>query len=326
MISARIPASRAKLPVRIALVALLLLPHCFATDLRLGIIGTDTSHAVEFARILNGDPSSAMHVSGARVVVAFRGGSPDIAASRDRIEKFSAELRETWKIPFVSTIRQLCPLVDGILLESVDGRVHLSQFRQAAACGKPVFIDKPLASTLADALAIDRTARAAHVPWFSSSSLRFGPIQRMRDADVTGALVWGPGPVEAHHQLDLSWYGIHTVEMLFTVMGTGVEQITRTCSPQADVVTGVWKGGRIGTLRVIRPESSYGAIVYRSNGRAVADADVSVGYAPLLDQIVKFMQTRIPPVSNAETLEIFRFMDAAQKSCEHGGVPVSIVR
>lgn len=322
---ARILISRAGRLACTALAVLFLLPNCLAADLRLGIIGTDTSHSVEFTRILN-DSSLPEHVSGARVVAAFRGGSPDIAASRDRVERLSAELSGKWKVSFVDTIGALCPLVDGILLESVDGRVHLEQFRQAAACGKPVFIDKPLASTLADALEIDSVARAAKVPWFSSSSLRFGPIQKMRGPGVAGAFVWGPGPMEEHHQLDLSWYAIHTVELLFTAMGTGIEQVTRTYSPEADVVTGVWKGGRTGTMRAIRPYSSYGAIVYRADGHAETNADVSVGYAPLLDQIVKFMRTGVPPVSNAETLEIFQFIDAAQRSREQGGVPVSVSR
>lgn len=298
---------------------------CFGADLRLGIVGTDTSHSVEFTKLFN-DAGSNGHVPGARVVAAFRGGSPDIAESRDRIGRFSEELSGTWHIPFVQRIGELCPLVDGILLESVDGRTHLDQFRQAVACGKPVFIDKPLASTLADALELDRVAAAAKVPWFSSSSLRFGPVQGMRAGDVAGAFVWGPGPMEEHHQLDLSWYGIHTVEMLFTVMGTGVEQVTRTYSPEADVVTGVWTGGRIGTLRVVRPYSSYGAVVYHAGGHVVANDNVAVGYSPLLEEIVKFMRTGVAPVPHAETLEMFRFMDAAQQSRERGGVTVSVGR
>nr|WP_229668610.1 Gfo/Idh/MocA family oxidoreductase [Edaphobacter acidisoli] len=296
-----------------------------AADLRLGIIGTDTSHAIEFTKLLN-DAAAPGHVAGARVVAAYRGGSPDIAASRDRIVGFSTELGKAWHIPFVKEISDLCPLVDGILLESVDGRAHLRQFREAARCGKPVFIDKPLASTLADALEIGKIAAAARIPWFSSSSLRFGAVQAMSAPAVTGAFVWGPGPFEEHHQLDLSWYGIHTVEMLFTIMGPGVKDVTRTYSPSVDVVTGVWTDGRVGTLRVLRPDSSYGAVVYYANGHSVVENEIAVSYSPLLEKIVQFMRTDIPPVPNGETLEIFRFMDAAQKSRERGGVPVLVNR
>lgn len=316
---------RSQLFAGVVLLAAVLFSRCQASELRLGIVGTDTSHAVEFTKILN-DATSPGHVAGARVVAAYRGGSPDIAASRDRIERFSEKLSTTWHVPFVKRISDLCPLVDGILLESVDGRAHLPQFREALTCRKPVFIDKPLASTLADALEISRIAAAAKVPWFSSSSLRYGPVQSMRAPDLRGAFVWGPGPVEEHHQLDLSWYGIHAVEMLFTVMGTDVEEVTRISSPQADVVTGVWKDGRIGTVRVSRPESTYGVVVYHAGGEVTVNGDIQVGYSLLLEEIVQFMRTGDPPVPNEETLEIFRFIDAAQRSRDRGGVPIAVGR
>ena len=297
----------------------------FASDLRLGIIGTDTSHVVEFTKLLN-DASNPDHVPGARVVAAFKGGSPDIPSSRDRVEGFSAELKDKWHVQFVSQIRDLCPLVDGILLESVDGRVHLDQFRQAAACGKPVFIDKPLASTFADAQEIAQIAEAQKIPWFSASSFRFGAVPAIRTPDISGVSVWGPGPLEEHHQLDLSWYAIHPIEMLFTIMGPGVEQVTRTSTPDADVVTGVWKDGRIGTVRAIRPYSTIGAVVFHHNGLPTVYNDVSDTYPPLVRQIVKFFQTGVPPVPNQETLEIYAFMKAAQQSLNNGGIAVNIAK
>ena len=297
-----------------------------ASDVRLGIIGTDTSHVIEFTKLLN-DPAVPGHVSGAVVVAAFKGGSPDIPISRDRVDGFSQELRQKWHIRFVSQIRDLCPLVDGILLESVDGRAHLDQFRQAVACGKPIFIEKPLASTLADARQIAQIAAAHHVPWFSSSPLRFGPVQAMRSPDISGVMVWGPGPFEEFQQLDLSWYAIHSVEILFTLMGPDVQQVTRTYTPGADVVTGIWKDGRIGTVRANRPYSTFGAIVFRANqNEPILYSNIEPGYSPLLREIVKFMRTGVPPVSNDETLKIYEFMDAAQQSREHGGIPVAIAQ
>lgn len=319
-------------PYRIAsfacciLAAILFTSRAFATDLRLGIIGTDTSHVVEFTKLLN-DASNPDHVPGARVVAAFKSASPDMPKSRDRVEGFSAELKDKWHVRFVSQIRDLCRLVDGILLESVDGRVHLDQFRQAAACGKPVFIDKPLASTFSDAVEIARIAKARKVPWFSASSWRFGSVPALRSPDLAGATVWGPGPLEEHQQLDLSWYAIHSIEMLFTIMGPGVEQVTRTYTPDADVVTGVWKDGRIGTVRAIRPYSTAGAVVFHHNKPPTISTDMDDdGYPPLVRGIVEFFKTGELPVSNDETLKIYEFMDAAQRSREHGGIPVNILK
>src|SRR5206468_4052065 len=113
---------------------------------------------------------------------------------------------------------------------------HLPQARAIIAAGKPLFIDKPLASTLADAREIARLAKAAKVPLFSSSSLRFSEFvsQLKAGGEIKGAIAWGPGPTEEHHALDLSWYGIHAVETLYALMGPGCQDLVRTRTPTAD--------------------------------------------------------------------------------------------
>src|SRR5438445_4520420 len=243
-----------------------------AADLKLGIVGTDTSHVVAFARLLN-DPSSPDHIPGARIVAAYKGGSPDLASSRDRIDGFTRELQEKFGVEMVGTIAELCKRVDGVLLESVDGRAHLAQARQVIAAGKPLFIDKPLTSTLEDAREIARLAKQGGVPWFSASSLRFSDIATsVKFPDIQGALVWGPGPIEQHHQLDLSWYAIHAVELLYTLMGPGCQEASRVYSPDADVVVGKWKDGRLGSVRSLRPYGSFGAVAFRPNEKvAISD-------------------------------------------------------
>lgn len=297
-----------------------------AADLRLGLVGTDTSHVTAFAKILN-DPNVPDHVPGARVVAAYKGGSPDLPESRDRVEKFTKELQDQWQVKIVDSIEELAQQVDAILLTSVDGRVHLAQARAVIAAHKPLFIDKPLASTLEDAREIARLAKEANVPWFSSSSLRFGGVATLRTPDLAGAITWGPGPLEAHHHLDLAWYAIHPIEMLYSLMGTGCEEVTRTSTPDADVITGRWKDGRIGTVRALRPYSDYGAVVFRKNPKSQTVetlTKVNDGYAPLVREIVQFFNTGRPPVPNDETLEIFAFLDAAQRSKESGGQPTRL--
>jgi hypothetical protein len=295
-----------------------------ADDLRLGIIGTDTSHVVAFAHALN-DRSDPNHVTGARVVIAYKGGSPEIEESRTRVDRFAEQLQSNMGVRFVTQIREMCDSVDGILLESVDPRQHLPQMKEAVRCAKPVFIDKPVASSLKDAREIAQVAEKAHVPWFSASSLRFAEgIESLKREPVNGAIVWAPGPFEEHQPLDLSWYGIHGAEMLYTLMGSGCAEVTRKTAENADVVTCRWKDGRLGTMRLDRPYSKYGAVVFRSKNQVDVVPDIKVDYLPLVREIVKFMQTREPPESNADTLEIIAFLDAAQKSKEHGGSPVGM--
>jgi predicted dehydrogenase len=298
-----------------------------AFQIKVGIIGLDTSHVTAFTRILN-NPSDANHVPGARVVAGYRGGSPDVESSRTRIDKFTAELETKYKIEIVPDIATLVQKVDAVLLESVDGRKHLEQVRPVLAARKRVFIDKPLASTYADAREIARLGRETGTPWFSSSSLRFSnQAAHFKGLDILGAYTWGPASLEEHHQLDLSWYGIHAIELLYAMMGPGCEWVTRTSSAGADVVTGHWKGGRIGSVRGERQAGgSYGAIAYTPKKTVLSPPEGGAAYAALLAEVVKFFQTGVPPVPNEVTLEIFAFMDAAQRSKEAGGAPVKLLR
>ncbi len=294
--------------------------------LRAGIIGLDTSHVTAFTQLLNA-PEPKPELAGVRVVAAYPGGSPDLPASRDRVAGYTQELRDKFGVVIVSSIDELLSRVDVVLLESVDGRPHLEQARPVLQAHKPVFIDKPVAGSLADAIAIFELASKTNTPCFSSSSLRYSPgIAGMRTnakiGDVVGCDAFGPCSLEEHHP-DLFWYGIHGVEALFTIMGTGCEKVSRVQTEGSELVAGVWKGGRIGTYRGIRQgQHDYGATVFGTKG--IAPSGGYGGYEPLVVEIVKFFKTGKPPVSAEETLEIFAFMEAADESKRQGGKLVEI--
>ena len=298
-------------------------------EIRVGIIGTDTSHVIEFSRIFN-DASDPEHVPGVRVVAAYKGGSPDVTESRERVDKYAAELHDKWKIEIVDSIPKLCAMVDGVLLESLDGRTHLNQAKAAFAAGKPVFIDKPLAASYQDAKEIARLASQAGVPWFSSSSLRYWEeTQRLKNLQGVGRVltysVYSPSPTEPHHP-DLMWYGIHGVEILFTLMGTGCESVSHMNTDDEDVVVGRWPGGRLGVLRGFR-KGLYAYGISAFTDKTVVNSEPKpFSYRPLLVEIAKFMHTRVPPVSAEETLEIFAFMQAAELSKQQGGAEVPLSR
>lgn len=296
-----------------------------ADPLKAGIIGLDTSHVVAFTKVLN-DPQAEGDLADVTIVAAYPGGSPDIPSSADRIEGFTKQVQDMG-VEIVDSIPALLEKVDVVLLESVDGRPHLEQVRPVFAAGKPVFIDKPVAGSLADCLEIYRLAQEYNVPCFSSSSLRFSPgIMGMRNDEkvgkVLGCAAYGPCSLEEHHP-DLYWYGVHGVEILFTIMGTGCETVSRVQTDVAEYVIGTWNDGRIGTFRGIHQGASgYGATVYGEKG--IAPSGSYAGYQPLVAEIVRFFKTGKPPVSAEETVEIFAFMEAADESKRQGGVPVSL--
>ncbi len=294
-------------------------------ELRLGLIGLDTSHVVAFTKALN-DPAYPGHIPGGRVVAAVKGGSMDIPSSRDRVEEYTKELREKYGVKLVDSIEALCREVDAVLLESVDGRPHLEQARPVIKAGKPLYIDKPMAASLRDGLEIFRLARAAKVPVFSASSLRFGKstlaVRNGSIGKVLSAETFCPVHLEPHHP-ELFWYGIHGVESLFTVMGAGCETVKRGLTADGRVeVTGTWSGGRTGVFRQAPDNNSYGGLAKGEKGEAAVGA--YDGYEPLVAEIIKFFQTGVSPVPERETVEILAFMEASELSRERGGQPVKL--
>jgi predicted dehydrogenase len=294
--------------------------------IRIGIIGTDTSHVPAFTGLFN-DPKNDADLAGFKVVAAYPGGSADLPASADRVHKFAAQIQQKWGVELVDSIEALLPKVDVVLLESVDGRPHLQQVTPVLKAGKKVFIDKPIAGSLADVLRIFALAKQHNVPLFSASSLRFSPgIAGMKNdqkvGKVLGCLAYSPCSLEKTHP-DLFWYGVHGVESLYTIMGTGCERVTRSHTANYDEVVGVWQGGRIGTYRGLRGgKQDYGALVFGTNG--IVQSGGYGGYKPLVVEIAKFFRTGVPPVAAEETIEMFAFMEAADESKRQGGAPVAL--
>jgi len=290
---------------------------------RIGMIGLDTSHVVAFTKAINNPANNY----GCKVVVGYPGGSPDVPSSADRVGKFTEELRDKYGVQIVDSIEELCQKVDGVLLESVDGRPHLKQARPVIAAKKPLFIDKPMAGSLADVLEIFRLAEENNVPCWSSSSLRYSPgIVEMKKTnsvgDILGCDAYSPCSLEEHHP-DLYWYGVHGVEILFTAMGTGCKSVRRVQTPDYEFVVGIWEGGRIGTYRGLRKgKHDYGATVFGT--KSIIQAGKYGGYEPLVDEIIKFFKTGKIPVPKEETIEIFAFMSAADESKAKDGAAVSI--
>lgn len=294
-------------------------------ELRIGMIGLDTSHVTAFTKLLN-DPNDKEHVPGGKVVAAYKGGSPDIESSFSRVEGYTKQLQTQFGVKLVDTIEELCREVDAVLLTSVDGRPHLEQARPVIQAGKLLFIDKPVAGTLRDVIEIYRLARQHKTPVFSSSSYRFhDSLLELKKTDVgaiRSAISYGPAHLEPHHP-DMFWYGVHPTEALFAILGTGCETVVRASTPDTDIITGTWAGGRLGTLHALRTGNTpHKVIVFGT--KAVAEQKGSGDYAPLVREIMRFFQTGVAPVSPEETIEIFAFMEAADESKRQSGKPIKV--
>ena len=297
----------------------------YAQDvIKIGIIGLDTSHSTAFTELLNGD-SDDKFVKEFEVVAAYPYGSKTIQSSYERIPGYIEEVKKHG-VEITSSIAELLDKVDCVMLETNDGRIHLEQAMEVFKSGKICYIDKPIGATLGQAIAIYEMAEKYNVPIFSSSALRYSPQnQKLRNGEfgkILGADCYSPHKVEPTHP-DFGFYGIHGVETLYTLMGTGCESVNRMSSQDADVVVGRWKDGRIGTFRGIKEGPAiYGGTAYTPKGSIAAGG--YEGYKVLLDQILTFFKTGVAPISKEETIEIFTFMKASNMSKEQNGKIVTM--
>jgi predicted dehydrogenase len=252
-------------------------------------------------------------------------GSKDIESSASRIPQYTEEMKALG-VEIVESIAELLKKVDCVLLETNDGRMHLQQALEVLRAGKPVFIDKPTGSNLAEVIAIFRAAKHFNVPMFSSSSLRYSEgaqaIRSGKFGRVLGCSSYSPCSLEPTH-VDLFWYGIHGVETLYTCMGVGCESVSHTSTEDFEFAVGRWSDGRIGTFRGLRAgKSGYGGTAFCE--KEVADIGTYGGYKPLVIEIAKFFKTREVPIDPQETIELYAFMQAAAASKDAGGNPVKI--
>ena len=291
----------------------------------IGIIGLDTSHSIAFPNIIH-DPDGGPELAGFKVTAAYPYGSRKIESSYSRIPGYIENMKERG-IEVVDSIDELLDMVDVVMLETNDGHPRLEQALQVMETGKRMFVDKPVAASLKDTIAIIEASKEYGAPIFSSSSLRYMPVAKAirnenKIGQVMGADVYSPASIEETHP-DLFWYGIHGVEILFTVLGTGCKTVSRTKTEGTDVVVGTWTNDRLGTFRGIRNgRSGFGGTAFGSD--EIMTLGAFPGYRPLVVEMLEFFRTGVTPVSLEETLEIYAFMEAADESVRQGGESVSM--
>ena len=295
--------------------------------LRAGMVGLDTSHCQAFLEVLH-DPANPYSVSGVQVTGVYPGGSEQFSLSRERVQKFSAEIENRYHIRAYPNISDLANDVDVLFLTSVDGRQHPDQFAQMAV-GKPVFIDKPFAVSTDGAAAMLRIAAQTATPVMSCSSLRFAQgiaeLAQVR-AGIAACQAYGPAPILADYP-GFFWYGVHSAEMLYLLMGGGCQSVRTFAAGNMDVICGTWLDGRSGqVLGMHSPGYEFGCLVHTGKGARLGVAvDTPPFHACLAREIVRFFQSGQSPVDLRETFEIVAFLEAANQSRAADGSPVALV-
>ncbi len=290
--------------------------------LSVGLIGLDTSHVIAFTKLLN-DPSDPNHLPGAKVTVAFPGGSPDFDLSINRVEGYTNDLRDKQGVKMLESPQAVAEAADLVFIESVDGRAHLDLFKKTVASGKPTFIDKPFATTVADARAMLDLAAKHNIPLMSCSALRYAQstIAAMEETgEIVGCDTYGP-MAEIPSQPGLLWYGIHQIEMIQRVMGPGCVSARAYRNDGCDLCTFEWNDGRLATFRGLRgTKTGFGLSVHRKEGSRMYDItkDTKPYYAGLLAAILRSLPNGKTETSPTDIMQVMQMIAAANQSRQSG--------
>ncbi len=292
--------------------------------LRIGLIGLDTSHVEGFGKFLH-DTDHPFYIPDGKITVAFPGGSPDFELSYSRVDKYTKLLKETYGVKMVDSLEEVANSSDAIMITSVDGRVHLEQFMAIVEYRKPIFIDKPFTLDTESAKQIMEKAKEHGTPIMSCSPLRYDESLSIALEDDTKGEIIGAdcyGPMELQDtQPGLFWYGIHSVEMLYTILGEGCKKVTSYTNDDHDFVVGEWENGRIGTVRGNREGNrEFGSTIHRKEGTQFSNSGLSKVsfHARQNKKIIDFMKSRKPDFDSKITIEITRFIEAANESRKSG--------
>jgi predicted dehydrogenase len=320
---------------------------------RVGILGIDNYQCVEYTKHFN-DPKAEGDFVGLRVTAAWPVTSDSYPDSAGLTEKWKEQLLALYQKPanpadavpppeIVGSLDELLKRCDAVMIMSLDGRKHLEQATAVLRAGKRLFIGRPLASSVDDAVAIMKVAAETKTPCWSSSQHRYSPgffgmrnhpeVGKVLGCDVYGG--WDVKAAEADHFIR----PLHSIETLYAIMGPGVVNVSCHSTPTAESITATWSDGRVGTYRGIKEGAvKYSATVFGDKGVSTAGiyghgvpvqgivptSDKYMGYEGVAHEMAKFFKGGPPPVTAAETLEIFALLQAAEESKAKDGAPVKL--
>lgn len=319
-----------------------------AEPVRVGILGFDNYQAVEYVGFFN-NPKAEGDLAGLRVTAALPLISDDYPQSAELTERWKKQMLNLYQNPksprgvappveLVDSVDALLKKCDVVMIWTLDGTKHLEQAAPIFKAGKPLFIGRPLAGSVEDAVALFRLAAETKTPFWSCSQHRYSPgFIGMRNhpevGKVLGCNVYGGYDVNAA-PADRFIRPIHSIETLYTIMGPGCVKVSCASTPTAETYTCLWNDGRVGVYRGIKQGAvKYSATVFGDKGVSTAGIyghgvpvngvvptkDTYMGYGGLAIELAKFFKTKVPPVTPAETLEMFSLMQAAEKSRDNQG-------
>jgi len=279
-------------------------------SIRIGLGGVNTSHADAFSRIFNGSDGEGPRLDSERIVAIWGGDS-------ERLETLSRKHRiETT----VSDPNDMIGSIDAALVidDTDGGGKHAALARPFIEAGIPVYIDKPMTTDYAEAVALFDLAERHDTPVMSCSALRFaveleaarGELERI--GRLSSIVSVGPG--------DWYYYGVHAVEVLGVVAGTGATWVHRHAMEDRDITVIDYDTGPSAVVETLRDAAYvFHLTAYGADGwTSVEVVDFNGFYTNTMREVVRMVETGTSPLGREQTLEVLAILEAGNRSAAAG--------
>ncbi len=283
--------------------------------IRIGVVNIDTSHPLAFAKYL-------AQGERARYVAVYNDGFRGDDEVDAFIRQFGLEKR-------CGSVEELVEDVDIGFLQGCDWDLHLRHALPFLQRGKPVFIDKPLVGRLADCRELERLAAQGAVI-LGSSSLRYAPeiadfLAKPESERGATLNVFGTVGVDEFN------YGIHIVEGIGAILGTGAVSTTYVGASEAEGKRCESFFVRFDNGRTALYNTCHGVwqpfdfVITTTKSTYALRADTGNLYAALLDGICDTLETGQNHLAPVEALtESVKILLAGRLSRERGGSEVRL--
>ncbi len=280
---------------------------------RIGIVGSDNSHAIAFSKLCNA-ADNALHIDGAKVVAVF-------GEEEARTKEVAAE----GQIPkIVAKPEDMIGEVDAVLVVFRHGSKHRKYAEPFVREKIATFVDKPFTTTSADAKALIDLAQAKGTPLTSFSTLRYAGDMLAFKAEmdslgpVASAVFSGPADRKSEYD-GLPFYGVHIIEMMQALYGAGIKTVTASETGKNIVATLGYADGRVGTVNFLGDAKYvFHMLAFGKEGWAGRALDASTCYRDGLEVVLKMVETGSWPLSPEELLEPVRVLEAIEQSLNTG--------
>jgi len=280
--------------------------------IRIGIVGSDNSHAISFSRLCNREEEPG-HVRGAKVLYLF-----GFDEARNR------EVAEEGAIPeIVSDPREMLGKVDAVMVVFRHGDLHAKYALPFIRAGVATFVDKPFSIKPSDARRMIAAAEKARTPITSYSTLRFATktvrfIRSLEEiAPVTAGVSAGPADRESEYG-GIFFYGVHAVELMLATFGTDVKSL-RAVEQGKKVLAAVKYGdGKLVALELLGDAKPGFHLVAYGQGARAHEVDTSTCYREGMKAFLKMVRTGEPPIPYDEMLLSVEVLQAVERSLRTG--------